>query len=271
MSRPNQAMVGGISMADLTAEQRQLYDALRRGPRWPAGTDRARPEPGTPLGPPHGKEPQADPGDHGSAEARWPLPGPFGPMLLSPVVGMALQELGVALRFRGSLPESLRELATVAVATACGSGYELERHLPLARRAGVDEETLAWVAHTVAGSVAGRSDGTPGPSDGATFDGVGGSGAVDDLARAVVHAVQFLTGEGDGGFAARSAGAEAMESVHDLLGSAATFELVVLVGYYRLLATVLSVYGIDEPRIEAAALVGEGQTPPPIEGNGDIE
>ena len=49
------------------------------------------------------------------------LTGPFNAMLLEPAVGAALQALGAALRYQGSLPDRSRELAILIVAahTAC--------------------------------------------------------------------------------------------------------------------------------------------------------
>jgi 4-carboxymuconolactone decarboxylase len=143
----------------------------------------------------------------------WPLPGPFGPMLLSPAVGGALQELGAALRYRSRLPDPVRELAIVATAGACGSAYELDHHLPLARAAGLPSEVLDEVAG-------------------------GGTDLADPVLGAVATLVRSLvrTGRPD---------ADALGAVEDAVGAEAGFELVVLVGYYRTLAAVLAVYAID--------------------------
>lgn len=137
----------------------------------------------------------------------WPLPGPFGPMLLDPAVGEPLQALGAAVRYRGALNDATRELAIVATAAACGSRYELDHHLPLAREAGVPEAVLHGV-------VEGRD--VPG--------------------AAVVHACRQLTRTG-------TVDAELFATLEADLGAAPAFELLVLAGYYRLIATLLATYG----------------------------
>ena len=174
---------------DLDDHQRALLEQLRRGPRadFLAGYE---PSPGG-----------------------WPLPGPFGPMLLSPTVGGALQELGAALRYRSRIPDPVRELAIVTTAVACRSRYELDHHLPLAQAAGVPPEVLAEVV-------------------------ADGAGAIDPGLGAVVALAQSLARTG-------TADANALAAVEESLGAETAFELVVLVGYYRMLATILSAYAID--------------------------
>lgn len=145
----------------------------------------------------------------------WALPGPFGPMLLAPQVGGPLQALGAALRFRGRLDARTRELAIVATAAACGSRYELDHHLPLARAAGVPEGVLGAVV------------------DGAAAESLS---EIGDVGTAVVQACRELVATG-GVERAR------MASLESGLGRAEAFELVVLAGYYRLLAMVIAAYG----------------------------
>lgn len=175
-----------LTLATLDAEQRQLLAILTSGPRASFLGER----------PPDG----------------WALPGPFGPMLLAPGVGNPLQALGAALRYGGALPDVTRELAIVATAAACGSRYELEHHLPLAREAGVPEELLEIAV----------ADRDGGPHDGA----------------AVVLACRQLARTGTVDLALFS-------TLEEELGQRQAFELLVLVGYYRILATVLAVYKID--------------------------
>lgn len=142
----------------------------------------------------------------------WALPGPFGPMLLAPNIGDPLQFLGAAIRYSGRLPDDVRELAIVAAASACRSVYELEHHLPLARAAGISDDLLE----------AARL----------------GAKSADPLFDAVVSTSWSLTVDG----AAKRGALDVLES---RLGDAAVFELVVLVGYYRTLAMVMSVFGIE--------------------------
>lgn len=142
----------------------------------------------------------------------WALPGPFGPMLLAPPVGDRLQALGEVLRFGGGLDDGVRELAIVATASACGSAYELAQHVPLARAAGVPDGELEAAAR--------------------------GADPSDPLLAAVARCCSSLVG-------GRTVDHASLDLLESALGAPGLFELVVLCGYYRLLATVLSVYGID--------------------------
>ncbi len=179
-----------LAAETLDDEQRRLLLALTAGPR--AGFLASERSPGG-----------------------WPLPGPFGPMLLGPAVSHPLQELGLAVRYRGRLSDARRELAIVATAAACHAPYELDHHMPLARAAGVPEELLAAAMDP----------------DGTRHDGSGIDGAI-------VEACRRLARDGE-------LGAALVAELEGELGRAETFELLVLAGYYRLLATVLSAYGID--------------------------
>lgn len=174
----------------LDSEQRRLLAAIASGPR------------------------AALLGDERSPDG-WALPGPFGPMLLAPGVGDPLQALGAALRFRGRLDPATRELAIVATAAACGSRYELDHHLPLARAAGVPDSVLDAVV------------------DGAEAESLSEMG---DVGTAVVQACRVLVATG-------GIERERMASLESGLGRAEAFELLVLAGYYRLLATVIDAYG----------------------------
>lgn len=181
---------GALDWAHLDEAQRRLYRAIVSGPR--SGSVELA----------------------AAAAAGGPLPGPFGPMLLDPPVGDALQQLGAVLRYGGVLDQRLREVAIVACAAACGSGHELRAHVPLAVAAGLAADEASDLAA-----------GGPGPSDAA--------------AAAVVGAVRALVADG-------RLDAPAMDSVAGAVGEAGALELVVLVGYYRLLASILATYSMDE-------------------------
>ncbi|GAB3254604.1 carboxymuconolactone decarboxylase family protein [Arthrobacter pigmenti] len=70
------------------------------------------------------------------------LAGPFNAMLYSPAIGQALQALGTALRFDGSLAARTRELVICAVAAAHKSDYEWYSHSRVATEAGVSGAEL---------------------------------------------------------------------------------------------------------------------------------
>jgi 4-carboxymuconolactone decarboxylase len=139
------------------------------------------------------------------------LTGPFGLFLLAPPLGAPLQELGVALRTRATLDDATRELATLAAAVAAGSAFEIAAHVPLARTAGVDEDVLDLV-------LAGGD-----PPEPARAAAVG-------FARAAVR---------------DAAPAAAFEALGDHFDDRARFELITLVAYYRALATMLALFGVE--------------------------
>src|SRR5450631_663108 len=56
------------------------------------------------------------------------LAGPFNAMLLQPGLGAALQALGAAIRYQGTLPARTRELAILVVAGHWASAFE--QHAP---------------------------------------------------------------------------------------------------------------------------------------------
>jgi len=177
---------------ELTAEQAGLYARITGGPR--------------------ASGPQLF--DLADAEGR--LLGPFGPMLLAPALGEALQQLGSAVRYRTSLPGRTREMAILAVATHCGSGFERRAHEAVGRAAGLDEREIAAL----------RTAGCLEPED--------------DAERAALHLVSTVLGDGDpddAGYAETVA----------LLGEQQITELVTLAGYYTTLAMLMRVFGVDEP------------------------
>jgi 4-carboxymuconolactone decarboxylase len=73
------------------------------------------------------------------------LAGPFNAMLLQPGLGAALQALGAAIRYQGTLPARIRELAILVVAGHWSSAFEQHAHEAAGRRAGLSEEELAAV------------------------------------------------------------------------------------------------------------------------------
>jgi 4-carboxymuconolactone decarboxylase len=144
------------------------------------------------------------------------LTGPFNAMLLNPDLGMALQELGSAIRYRGALTPRCRELAILAVAAHWQCGFELDAHSLIGEQVGL---TAAEIAAVRAG----------GPTP-----------LTDDEEAAVLSATRLLARTGD-----------LTESDYDaatqLLTPSMLFELCTLVGYYSLLAMQMRVFGVSRP------------------------
>ena len=171
--------------AELDAAQREIHASITGGPR--SG------EPAFAL-----------------TDAEGRLHGPFNVMLAAPGPGLALSELGAALRFRTTLTARVREIAILTLSVLHRSSFEWYAHEAVARRLGMTDEEIAALAALV-------------PAD--TFDAA---------ERAVQTAVRTLIERGDLD-AAEFAALEAE------LGTEGTVELVILTGYYGLLALAMRV------------------------------
>ncbi|HEY7488401.1 MAG TPA: carboxymuconolactone decarboxylase family protein [Streptosporangiaceae bacterium] len=183
-----------LDVRALTGEQRAVYDAIaasRGGGRFRLTDDEGR------------------------------LLGPFNAMLYTPPVGMPLQDLGAAVRFRTGFTARERELATLVVAAHWRSDYEWYSHERIALRAGLGEEEVAALRTGRRPSLA------------------------DDRERVVYEVARALVGEGDLDDARYAEAAAA-------LGHATLVELVTLVGYYAALALQLRVFRIRVPEGEPA-------------------
>jgi len=143
------------------------------------------------------------------AEGR--LLGPFGPMTLAPAIGDAVQGVGAALRFAGTLDAATKEAAILLVAAKRQSEYEWVLHEAAARAAGLDDAALDRLAE-------GELPAADGPADAQVL------GLVDQLL--------------DGGTLSDADYSAAV----DALGEAVLAELVWLVGYYSMLALALRVF-----------------------------
>jgi 4-carboxymuconolactone decarboxylase len=153
------------------------------------------------------------------------LAGPFNAMLLSPDIGMALQELGTAIRYRTVLSPRSRELAILVVAAHWQCEFELD-------------------AHTLIGAQAGLT--------GAELDALRAGAPLwlrDDEEAAVLAATRSLVRTADMGPSEYDAAATA-------LGTAKLFEVSALVGYYSLLALQMRIFRVSralEPGTSAPA------------------
>lgn len=145
------------------------------------------------------------------------LVGPFNSMLLHPPLGDALQRLGAALRFQGTLSDRARELAILVVATHARSEFERQAHERVGRQVGLTDAEMAAI----------RAGTAPPMADAET------AAVVRTTSRLLTN--RALTD------------ADYAEFV-DVLGPARLFELVTLVGYYELLALLMHVFDEDAPR-----------------------
>jgi 4-carboxymuconolactone decarboxylase len=145
------------------------------------------------------------------------LEGPFGAMVAAPAVGMELQALGAAIRFRGTLSDLVRELAILALAGAERCDFEWIVHERLARAAGATDGDIAF----------------------AQSGGEAPASLSDADARAVAAARELAT-----------AAPAPATSLAAIIGDGAVptaVELITLIGYYRTLAVLLRELAIPVP------------------------
>jgi 4-carboxymuconolactone decarboxylase len=98
-----------IPLDQMTAEQRQVADAIMTGPR--------------------GR-----------------MSGPFNAWLRDPALADRLQKVGEQVRFHSALPPRLNEFAILITARAWTSQYEWFAHYPLALKGGLDPQIAADLA-----------------------------------------------------------------------------------------------------------------------------
>jgi 4-carboxymuconolactone decarboxylase len=142
------------------------------------------------------------------------LVGPFNAMVAAPHVGGPLADLGAALRYRGHLTDRVRELSILTVAARKRSDFEWQSHRRIATNLGIADDVLD-----------------------AIYAGTDASNLTDPIESAVVASVGRLL-----------AGSELDDAEYtglvELIGEDGLIELVVLVGYYELLARLLSVFRV---------------------------
>ena len=149
------------------------------------------------------------------------LEGPFNAMLVSPGVGHALQDLGAAVRYRTSLSDRAREIAILALAALRRSDFEWYAHERVGRRAGLaDEELAALLAGADPASLSSNE-------------------------ALLLRTTRLLATAGD-------LDDDAFAAAEEELGREQLAELVVLVGYYDLLALSLRVWRTPLPAGETS-------------------
>ena len=148
------------------------------------------------------------------------LRGPFNAILYSPKLGDPCQQLGAAVRFDSALPPQLRELAILTVAAKWQAQYEWWAHEKIAREEGLDDAIIAGVkAGTLPDSTAA------------------------ELATTYRFARELLDHR-------KVSDQQYGESVA-LLGESRIVELVILLGYYTLIAMTLNVFEVPLPAGQA--------------------
>lgn len=140
------------------------------------------------------------------------LQGPFNAMLLSPAVGTALQELGGKVRYSENLAPLEREVAVLTVATHANSDYELAIHGDAAKNLGLSESDIDNICN-----------GNTAPIDSPSLT----------LVWEVVREMCQTGGLSD----------EIHKRAGIMFSEAAIFDLVVIVGYYQILAMAMNVFG----------------------------
>jgi len=139
--------------------------------------------------------------------------GPFGPWLYAPAAGGVAQRLGEVLRFEGLLTDRQREIGILCVAAYWGAEYEWHAHTAIARGYGVEESVIAGIERREDAELADPSE-----------------AAVHDVARSLLD---------DKGIPD-----DLYERARDALGEARLAELVILVGYYGLVAVTLNAFDV---------------------------
>jgi 4-carboxymuconolactone decarboxylase len=155
------------------------------------------------------------------ARKRGKLRGPYAPLMHHPTLAERVGDLGEFLRFDATLPADVRELGILIVARAVSQPYEWVMHAPVARRAGLPDEVIERV----------RRGG-----DLATLP-----ARYARAARVVQHVLAF-----------EPLPQPLQDEAQADLGLSGLLELVVLAGFYRLIAGVLDAFEVPLPEGERA-------------------
>jgi len=155
------------------------------------------------------------------AKRRGGLRGPFAALMHHPAVCERVADVGEYLRFDGALPGDLREMAILLTARAVTQPFEWVAHAPIARQAGLPDDVIERIR--TRGDVASLPP------------------RYADAARVVRH---VLAHEG--------IPAALQQRVQGALGVTGLVELVVLAGYYQMIAAVLTSFDVPLPDGAAA-------------------
>ncbi|HZP38124.1 MAG TPA: carboxymuconolactone decarboxylase family protein [Methylomirabilota bacterium] len=155
------------------------------------------------------------------AAKRGAVRGPFASLMHHPALAEKVGDLGEYLRFGGTLPGDIRELAILITAASVRQGYEWIAHAKVARREGLADDVIERV----------RTGG-----DLSTLP-----PRLARPARVVQHVLAY-----------ESIPAALQAEVQDALDIDGLMELVVLAGQYRMIAGVLFAFDTPLPEGERA-------------------
>jgi alkylhydroperoxidase family enzyme len=110
-----------ISPADLSAEQKPLYDSMRKGIASNFNAFKVE-------------------------RADGALMGPWNPWLHEPAIGKAIWDLTLAMTANAVLPDNVRQIAILVVGARYDAAYELYAHVAVAERGGMSAERLSALA-----------------------------------------------------------------------------------------------------------------------------
>jgi 4-carboxymuconolactone decarboxylase len=145
------------------------------------------------------------------------LDGMYRSLLNHPELTEQVSNLGTYLRFgAGALPDALRELVILWVARELGAAYEWVKHEPVARQAGVAAEVIEALR---------RRQEPPG---------------LDGLQKAALAAARSA-------LARRSIPPAVQDELTRALGLKGVVELVVLCGFYEMIAGVIFAFDVELP------------------------
>jgi 4-carboxymuconolactone decarboxylase len=149
------------------------------------------------------------------------IDGMYRSLLNHPELTRHVSDLGTFLRFgSGALPDALRELLILWVARELGVAYEWVKHEPVARKAGVSAAVIESI----------RTQHEP--------------TGLEDLQQAALTAAHCV-------LTRRSIPQEVQDKLAAALGLQGVVELVVLCGFYEMVAGVI--FAFDVPLPEGAA------------------
>lgn len=150
------------------------------------------------------------------AAKRGRIDGMYGAMFNHPALVEHVANLGTYLRFGATLPGEVRELAILLAARRLSVPYEWVKHVPPAEAAGLSAEVLEALRQEK-------------PLD-----------AFSPLYPKIAQAVSIVLAE-------RSLPADLQADLEKELGLKGVLELVILVGFYRLIAAFIRAFDVPLP------------------------